>query len=106
MKLESLGSVIKQGREDVGLSQRDLARKLGVSHPFISKLEAGKTKSVSLDLLDRIAATLGIDRINLRCYAGRIPEPIVDEVARQIVARGSVSITMAELDFLIDSDEW
>lgn len=42
-------------REHAGLSQRELAEKLGVSNRAISDLETGETRRIDLDLLDRIA---------------------------------------------------
>ena len=46
-------------REARGLTQVQLAEKLGVSQPVIAKLEGGKTKDVKLSTLVRVAAALG-----------------------------------------------
>ena len=39
---QKLGDLIRNGRREQGLSQKDLARKIGVSHTFISHIEAGR----------------------------------------------------------------
>jgi DNA-binding Xre family transcriptional regulator len=46
-------------RAERGLSQRDLARLLGISQPAIAKIESGKVKNVQLRTLARMAAALG-----------------------------------------------
>ena len=46
-------------REASGLTQVQLAEKLGVRQPIISKLEGGGTKDVKLSTLVKMAAALG-----------------------------------------------
>jgi DNA-binding XRE family transcriptional regulator len=46
-------------RERAGVSQRELAKRLGVSQPAIAKLESGKVKNVGVVTLARYAAALG-----------------------------------------------
>lgn len=46
-------------REASGLSQRELARRLGVSQPFVAKLESGRVKNMELRTLVRTVAALG-----------------------------------------------
>jgi DNA-binding XRE family transcriptional regulator len=46
-------------RESAGVSQRTLAKRLGVSQPAIAKLESGKAKNVGVLTLARYAAALG-----------------------------------------------
>jgi transcriptional regulator with XRE-family HTH domain len=46
-------------REGSGLTQSQLAERLGVQQPLISKLEGGGTKDVKLSTLVRVAAALG-----------------------------------------------
>jgi DNA-binding transcriptional regulator YiaG len=46
-------------REKEGLSQRDLAVKMGTSQPYIAKLESGRAQNVGLKTLARYAAATG-----------------------------------------------
>ncbi len=46
-------------REQRGLSQRQLARMLGVRQPVIAKIESGKAKNLELRTLVRTATALG-----------------------------------------------
>ncbi len=59
-------------REFAGVSQRALAKRLGVSQPAIAKLESGKVKNVGVVTLARYAAALG----------GRVRIEITRPVAR------------------------
>lgn len=45
-------------REKQGLTQEALARRLGVSQPFIAKLERAETHNFTLDTLIRIVRSL------------------------------------------------
>lgn len=46
-------------REERGLSQKALAKMLGVSQPAIAKIESGKAKNVRLKTLVRLTTALG-----------------------------------------------
>ena len=46
-------------REKRGLSQRDLAKLLGTTQPYVAKLESGRVKNVGLRTLVKCATALG-----------------------------------------------
>jgi transcriptional regulator with XRE-family HTH domain len=46
-------------RKAAGLSQADLADRVGCIQATISNLETGKSQRIELDLLDRLAGVLG-----------------------------------------------
>lgn len=46
-------------REKNGLSQRDLAERIGTSQPYIAKLESGRVKNLGLKTLAKYAAATG-----------------------------------------------
>jgi DNA-binding transcriptional regulator YiaG len=54
-----LGFRLAQLREDAGVSQTELARRMGVSQPRISQLEQGDPGQMALDTLRRYIAALG-----------------------------------------------
>jgi transcriptional regulator with XRE-family HTH domain len=64
MKKETLGQVLKQRREAYALTQRELARKLGVKASHVAYLENGRRRP-SLSLLTRLADTLELDKQRL-----------------------------------------
>lgn len=55
-----LGVMLKRVRESRGLTQEQLARKVGVSDAYISMLESGAKQNPSLPLLKRLAKALKV----------------------------------------------
>jgi transcriptional regulator with XRE-family HTH domain len=54
----ALGRLIQDLRSRAGLSQRELALRLGTTQPGVSRLESGAV-TIRLDTLARVAAALG-----------------------------------------------
>jgi len=72
MKVNSMGDVaatVRGRRKDLGLSQADLATRMGVSRAWINAVEAGKP-SVEFDLVLRL-----LDHLGLRMEACQAREP-------------------------------
>jgi transcriptional regulator with XRE-family HTH domain len=61
MLSNTLGEFLKTRRDTVGLTQRALARKLGVRASHVAFIESGRRKP-SLKLVARLADGLGLDR--------------------------------------------
>lgn len=61
----SLINAIRQSREKHGLSQADLAQRMGSSQSRVAKIEAG-APSVSLDLIVRALLATGASRRDLQ----------------------------------------
>jgi transcriptional regulator with XRE-family HTH domain len=57
----ALGRVIKERRKELALTQRELAKQLGVEASHVAYLEGGKRKP-SLTLMARLEQALGISR--------------------------------------------
>jgi HTH-type transcriptional regulator/antitoxin HipB len=57
-----LGERIRALREAGGISQAELARRIGSTQPSIARLEAGRV-SPTLETLDRVAAALGAELV-------------------------------------------
>ena len=69
---DSLGSLLKNGREALGLTQAQLAAQLGVTRPYLSRLERGEYANPSGRVLAQLANRLGIpieDLYGLTGYA-------------------------------------
>jgi transcriptional regulator with XRE-family HTH domain len=58
---KTLGHVLKSRRESMELSQRELARRLGVKASHVGYLETGRRRP-SLSLLSRLGDVLGLER--------------------------------------------
>jgi transcriptional regulator with XRE-family HTH domain len=60
MTPKRLSTIIRQRREEQGLSQLALAKKAGVAQGYISSLEAGEKKNPSIGVLKKLARALGV----------------------------------------------
>jgi len=76
----TLGQRIRERREELDLSLREFAAKLGLSAPFISDIELGR-RYPSDQVLRAIAKTLSLKLDNLKAHDTRPP---VKEMKRQI----------------------
>ncbi|WP_342577230.1 helix-turn-helix transcriptional regulator [Psychrobacillus sp. FSL K6-2843] len=60
MKQFRLGEVIGKARTKKGLSLRELSRRTGISHPYLSQIENGKNDSPSKEFLLKLADVLDL----------------------------------------------
>lgn len=80
MAAETIGQRIKRERLAAGMTQRELADRVDVGVPHVSKIEAGR-ENPSDELLERIAKVFGLDRDELILVAGRVPEHVIEDLA-------------------------
>lgn len=57
-----LGERVRTLREEHGISQSELAKRIGSTQPSVARLEAGGV-TPSLETLDRIASAFGLDLV-------------------------------------------
>lgn len=58
-QFEELARLLIKHRAALGISQKDLARRVGTSYSAISRLESGRHKA-SVETLQRVAEALGV----------------------------------------------
>jgi len=58
-----LAQTILKTRKEKGLSQEELARRIGSTQPSLSRLENGKVRDVGMDLLRRIGSAMGMEPV-------------------------------------------
>ena len=56
----SLGTRLRKRREELGLSQRELARLVNTRQATISDLERGTLRNPGIDIVRRLAKVLGV----------------------------------------------
>ena len=88
MNLEKIGSFIKDIRKEKGLTQEQLAEKLGVSQKSVSRWETGKTMPdysllpVICEVLEiNVAELLGAERIS----GDSVPKKQVTAMAQNMI---------------------
>jgi transcriptional regulator with XRE-family HTH domain len=62
---QSVGELIREARESLGMSGRALSREAHVDPRWLSRLEQGMYRSPDPRYLDRIAAVLGLETADL-----------------------------------------
>lgn len=91
-----LGERIRTLREDHGVSQSQLAKRIGSTQPSIARLEGGGV-TPSLETLDRIASALGLDlvvrfdRARLSSHADSAPQDRSSRVRKKSSGRRTKS---------------
>ena len=60
MILSEIGTVIRQKRKELKLTQEELAKKAKLSRTTLSKVENGYFGNISVATLDNILSTLGL----------------------------------------------
>jgi transcriptional regulator with XRE-family HTH domain len=71
----SLGQRLRELRDRADLSLRELAKRIGISSPFLSDIELGR-RFPSEEILEKLAAALNVSLAELKKYDNR--EPIAD----------------------------
>jgi len=61
IKEDNLGSTIMNARRKLGISQRELARRISVSNNTIARLESGERKTTNSLILKKISYVLNIN---------------------------------------------
>jgi transcriptional regulator with XRE-family HTH domain len=89
---------IRRSRVAAGLSQREVARAVGVSHSSLSRLERGRVDDPSLAVLGAVCAVVGLD-LALKAYPGG--DPLRDRAQRALLERFRV-VLHASLRFLVE----
>jgi len=78
METKEFGARLRQLRKQAGLSQAELADKVGVNFTYLSKIESGAKSAPSEKVILRLAKLLNTDRDELMTLAGRLPSDIVE----------------------------
>jgi ribosome-binding protein aMBF1 (putative translation factor) len=78
-QFEELARLVIRHRAALGISQEELARRVGTSHSAISRIESGRHKT-SVETLQRLARALGV-RLVLGFESGPADRPIRELVS-------------------------
>ena len=76
---EALARVVIKHRAALGISQLELARRVGTSHSAISRIESGRHRT-SVETLQRLAHALGV-RLVLGFESGPRDRPVRDLIS-------------------------
>src|SRR5262245_32430458 len=77
----TFGEALKAKRRAAGISQRDLAARIGLDFSYISKLENDRQPPPSSDTTSKIAAELGCPVEDLLAAARRLPSGVEQNIS-------------------------
>ena len=69
----SFGEYLTQLREAKDVTLRELARKIGVSAPFLSDVEKNRRAPLTAERLEKVAAVLGLSEVII-VYSANFPD--------------------------------
>lgn len=78
--VNGLHTFVRTRRESLGMTQKVLAERAGVSQAAVSDVERGATKLPNADLRRRLAAALHVQHIDLLIAAGELAPDEVDRM--------------------------
>lgn len=79
----NIGSVIKKYRKDIGLTQEEMANRLGVTTPAVNKWENGNSNP-DIELLAPIARLLNISLDTLLSFHEKLTGVEIEEIIREM----------------------
>lgn len=93
--------LIKEVREERGMTQKELAELTGISIGYLSKIENNKMKNVSFDLIFKISEILNVE-IEKLYFPDRKLEELRKEMHKRIEEYGINSEKTLEISKIID----
>lgn len=93
----SFGELLLQLREKHDVTLRELARKIGVSAPFLSDVEKDRKAPLTAEKLEKVAIALGLspeEKIQLFDIAGKQRNTIAPDLPAYIMERDYVSVAL------------
>lgn len=83
MKQMEIGSIIRKYRKEAGLTQEEMANRLGVTAPAVNKWENGNTKP-DIDLLAPIARLFNISLDTLLSFREELLDAEIEEIIQKM----------------------
>lgn len=93
--------IIKEVREELGISQKDLAEKLNISQSYLSEIENNKKKNVSFELIFHICNILNVEIRKIYIAVSDI-DTLKNEMYRRIDEHGINAPETMKISQLID----
>jgi transcriptional regulator with XRE-family HTH domain len=69
---DQLGAFVREHRDKLGLSQRQLATRAGIDNGYVSRMERGRIGAVSQPILRRLANALEVEPEDLYTVSGYV----------------------------------
>ena len=100
---QSFGQVLREARRSKNVSQRELAKEVGVDFSYISKIENDRLPPPAADTIVRICDVLEIPVEELLALKGKMPSDFEDAIGSSPAALKFINQAQA-MD--LSEDEW
>lgn len=105
MENKTLASVVKNAREKLGISQRELSRRTGIDNNTVAKIEKGERKKPNVLSLRKISFLLKLDLEELLKLAGYNEQDIEVSLNQNNFIFSSGTAPLIALEDLINNDK-
>ena len=82
----SFGAIIRERRIALGIGLVDMSERLGISAPYLSRIERELESPPRDELIERAAAILGLQMDDLFVKARRLPPDMRDDMEKVVRA--------------------
>lgn len=86
-RASTLAEYLRAARVQAGISQRQLASRVGIHNSYLARLESGENDSPAAELLQKIADVLEIGSTDLLAFVGVKPPEGLPEFAPYLRAK-------------------
>lgn len=83
MSKNTFGQTVRRLRKERQLTQKEIAKKVGIDVTYLSKIENGKLNPPAHDKIEKLANILGVDSDFLITEAGKVPKDITDMIPKK-----------------------
>lgn len=84
--MSAFGNMLRNRRRESSLSQRGLAKRVGVDFSYISKLENGRLPAPAADTILRLSEAMSTSAEELLAAAKKMPSEVNDRVSEKPAA--------------------
>lgn len=84
----SFGQMLRETRRARGVTQRELAERVGVDFSYISKLENDRLPPPAADTVEKIARVLDVAPDDLLALTGKVPPAVQETLGSSSAALG------------------
>jgi transcriptional regulator with XRE-family HTH domain len=100
---KTFGNILKELRKSKGISQRDLADKIGVDFSYISKVENDRLPPPAADTIVRICKVLNVPTEVLLAESGKVSSNITELIGS---SQEAIKFMLEASDMNLTNDEW
>lgn len=83
----NLGDYVRKVRKEKNLSLRETAKRCGISHPYLSQLENGKTNNPTAQVIEKLSKGLDLPYNMLLAMTGQTSIDASEEIVSVIVPK-------------------